>query len=146
LALGMPLLVGTLAAYVASYAWQWNGGVVDQEYFAQMSQVIPLVFIAVGIEGQYFRRKHGKTSIPGLTGILLGLLVIGEVMALSALVPVAVGGLTGWHGYLGLVITAFACIAALTALVPTVSGTGDPERSMVSGPIETSDAGHQRQE
>jgi hypothetical protein len=141
LALGMPLLVGTLGAYVASYSWQWNGGVINQEYFAQMSQVIPLVFLAVGIEGEYFRRKHGKTSMPGLTGILLGLLVLGEVMALSALVPKTDGGLAGWHGYFGLVLTAFACIAALTALIPTMSGMGDSDRSSVSGPIGTSAAG-----
>jgi hypothetical protein len=61
--LGVPLLVGTLGAYAVSYSWQWTGA-VSREYFAQISQVIPLLFVAVGFEGGYFRRRHAETSEP----------------------------------------------------------------------------------
>ena len=141
LALGAPLLLGTLGAYAASYAWQWTGSGVDQEYFAQMSQVIPLLFVAVGLEGQYFQRAHGKRSEGGLTAVLLTLLVVGELMALSALVPSSTqgSGLTAWHEYLGLVTTAFACTSALGALILAVLGIVDPAKSLASSATSTQD-------
>jgi hypothetical protein len=129
LASATPLLIGTLGAYAASYAWRFTGAGINQEYFAQISQVIPLLFVAIGLEGRYFQRSDGKTSEYGLTAVLLILLVMGEVMALSALVPYNGPdrpALTSWHQYFALVATAFACSAALAALVLTVNRIIDP--------------------
>jgi hypothetical protein len=143
LALGAPVLAGTLGAYAAGYAWQGDIAAVDREYFAQISQIIPLLFVAVALEGRYFQRSRRGTSERGLTAVLLVLLVIGELMALSALIPASVdnGGpaLTGWHQYLALVSTAFACTAALTALVLSVPGVIDPDKSLTGGTTGSSD-------
>ncbi len=70
----LPLLVGTFVAYVTSSLWtqefERNGvytGGVDQEYFAQLSQIVPLLLIAVGLEAGLVklhgpRRRRPTTS------------------------------------------------------------------------------------
>jgi hypothetical protein len=127
----VPLLIGTLGAYLGIVWWEHALAlpydrealallaestsekleiaklVVDKEFYAQLSQVIALLIVALGLEAGYFRNTRA--------GLSLSILCLGEVMALSAL---AVSGkITPWHAYLAFVIGVEACLIALSTLI-----------------------------
>lgn len=145
----LPLLVGTLAAYVGSVIY-WHElepgamrtaadprivemsegltasqvdalcvGAVDQEYFAQLSQVIPLLLVAVGLEAGFFTRF--KEPVPRAMAIFTFLILcVGEVLAISALPEPNQGCgeiLYGLHEYTAFILTLEACFVALATLV-----------------------------
>jgi hypothetical protein len=131
----LPLLIGTLAAYVGSTAWnsvlergskRLNCGVechgaITPEYFAQLSQVIPLLLVAVGIEAGMFRTSL-KDSVPrAMTITTVVILCAAEVLALSALPSPNRGEpsdiLYKWHEYFAFIVTWEACFIALSMLV-----------------------------
>ena len=153
LRVAIPLLIGTLAAYVGSTIWahglnrhatrvlapldqnhvkeftlpeQQNllatmcSGAVDQEYFAQVSQVIPLLLVALGVEAGFFWRLMRAPAHRAMTITTVFVLCIGEVLALSALPKSGKGCgdvLHGWHEHIAFVFTLEACFIALATLV-----------------------------
>ncbi len=146
----VPLLVGTTAAYMGSTAWGWyldplairspdpsgdcTGG-VDQEYFAQLSQVIPLLLVALGIEAGLFRSRPRHTVERSVAILTVLVLCIAEALAISAL-PVSNDAcrqlLSPWHEYVAFVTTLEASFVALAVLFSALladrglAGSADP--------------------
>jgi hypothetical protein len=156
----LPLLAGTLAAYVGSVIWlreldpgairtfedarcaakemgligeqagltpgeevaAINGlcaGAVSQEYFAQLSQVIPLLLVALGLEARFFERLLEESVQRAMTIFTVVILCVGEALAISALPePNQNCGdvLYGWHEYTAFILTLEACFVALATL------------------------------
>ena len=135
----IPLLLGTLAAYVGSIVWareldpeavrtpaeatEDDGceGAIDREYFSQLTQVIPLLMVAVGLEARFFfQRLLGDPYMRAMTIVTLLVLVAGEALAISGL-PESNSGcgdiLLPWHEYAAFVVTLEACFVALALLV-----------------------------
>ncbi|HET8659525.1 MAG TPA: hypothetical protein VFM55_11065 [Micromonosporaceae bacterium] len=91
----LPLVVGTLFAYLGETVYWYTLGadpttgarVVNDEYFAQMSAVIPLLLIAIGFEARQFQvyRRHPVGRAAAIVIILL--LCVAEVLVLTALSP-----------------------------------------------------------
>jgi hypothetical protein len=119
----VPLVIGVGAAYAGETLYwrevQDGGNHIDQEYFAQISQVIPLLAIALGFESRFTDR--GRELVPaelavGIFTILL--LVVAEGLAISAL-PVNNSDvfLYRWHEYTAFIVTLYACFVALAVLV-----------------------------
>jgi hypothetical protein len=134
----IPLLTGTYAAYVGSNIWHRIlgpsalrmrcaadcHGAVALDYFSALSQVIPLLLVAVGIEAGIFRTSL-KGDVPrAMTITTVVILCVAEVLALSALVRPNHGKpteiLSAWHEYLTFFVTWEACFIALSLLVWTL--------------------------
>jgi hypothetical protein len=133
----LPLIIGTFFGYLATPLWYpvitlhtspiGPAGehvcppAIDPEYFAQMTSIIPLLLITLGIEFNYLRRDDDaeqepvQRAAPILTVILL-CLALG--LAVSALVGKDGCGLAAvWHEYISLVITAQAGAIGLATIV-----------------------------
>ncbi|WP_433273075.1 hypothetical protein ACQPZF_18080 [Actinosynnema sp. CS-041913] len=114
----VPLLVGTLAAYFATTWWEYHlvrGGGIDQEFFAQMSQVIALLLVALGIEVGFFRSAVTDPTQRSMAVLAVSVLCLGEIMALSALTKD--GDLYAWHMYAAFIATVEACLVAFATLI-----------------------------
>lgn len=134
----LPLIVGTFFGYLATPLWypvitmhtspvgssagSTCAPSIDPAYFAQMSSVIPLLLITLGMEFNYIRRTEDDTvqepiqrAAPILTVILL---CLAEVLSFSALVGNNGCGLGAvWHEYFALIITAQASAIGLATIV-----------------------------
>jgi hypothetical protein len=116
----VPILVGTGAAFVGEYlyfrALETN---VDQEYFAQVVQVIPLLLIALGIEARFFSLDAPSRPIRwAMTVYAILILVIAEALALTALaVDPEREALYEWHEWIAVTATLYGCFMALAAVV-----------------------------
>lgn len=99
---------------------QLCSGAVDQEYFAQVSQAIPLLLVTLGIETGFFRRGLREPAQRAATIATVTMLCVGLMSALSTL-PLSGSGcgnvLPAWHEYFGLVFTLQAVFVALTTLI-----------------------------
>lgn len=155
----IPLLVGTLAAYVGTILWgrfllgddvartiseaqlmaeriglnadqttpegrqaldALCSGAIHQEYFAQISQIIPLLLVGLGIEANFFRELLTKPVQREITIVTVVILAVAEASAISALTEPNQGCgdiLFGWHEYAAFIITVEASFAALALLV-----------------------------
>jgi hypothetical protein len=60
-------------------------GAIDQEYFAQMSQIIPLLLIGVGIEANFFKALVKRAVGRAMIFVTVLILLVGEALAVSAL-------------------------------------------------------------
>ncbi|MEV4897168.1 hypothetical protein AB0K48_48275 [Nonomuraea sp. NPDC055795] len=109
----LPLLIGTGAMYFASIVWGGYIEKVDQQYFAQMSQVLPLLLIALGLEAKFFNELAPGIAGRATTMVIVVTLCIGELFAISGTVT----ALAGWIGYMAFLVTANACGIALVSLV-----------------------------
>lgn len=129
----VPLLAGTLVAYLGSVVWDSYrvmtpacavsdtpcAGLIDQEYFAQLSQIIPLILIAVGLEAGFFRRNFTSPARRAVTINTVLILCLGEVMAISAL-PLKNEGdalLSPWHEYFAFVVTLEAVFVGIAVVI-----------------------------
>ncbi len=113
----IPLLIGTLFAYLATTWWEYQlDGDVDQEFFAQMSQVIVLLIVALGVEVGFFRDAATDPGQRPTVVFAVFILSLGEVMALSALVPLP-EAVPGWHAYAAFVIVIEASLVALATML-----------------------------
>jgi hypothetical protein len=132
----LPLIIGTFLGYISTPLWYpvitlhsapigssaENGcpPTIDPQYFAQMSQVIPLLLITLGIEFNYVRQTEAvqepvQRAAPILTVILL---CIAEGLAFSALVKKDACGLGAiWNEYFALVVTVQASTIGLATFV-----------------------------
>jgi hypothetical protein len=127
----IPLIVGVAGAWTASVVWDRvldprraedchdAIGVINQEYFAQLSQVIPLLLIAIGLEAGIFRSLLSKPSPRAMVVMTVVLLAVAEMLAISALPWSNVGcdRLASWHEYIAFIVTVDACLVALAWLV-----------------------------
>jgi hypothetical protein len=131
----LPLLTGTFAAYVGSNIWHsilersaqriscidTCHGAVASEYFSSLSQVIPLLLVAVGIEAGIFKTSLREPVPRAMTITTVVILCVAEVLALSALVSPNRGSpneiLSEWHEYLTFFVTWEAGFIALSLLV-----------------------------
>lgn len=126
----LPLIVGTLVVQVASALWY---PVIDVEkgcandisstYFSDMTNIIAIVLLAVGIELAYVRRTAGATD-PGrrVAPVFTVLwLCVGEALAFTMLVKADLGPHCGlaavWHEYVAFVVTAQALAIGLTTVL-----------------------------
>jgi hypothetical protein len=145
---GIPLLLGTFAAWIGNDIWfrlnenairtfadalevtRDEGltgpvrdlcvGAVGQEYFAQLSQVIPLLLVALGVERRFFERLLTEPVQRALTIFTVLVLCVGEAMAISALPSPNQGCgnlLSIVHENLAFVFTLLACFIALATLL-----------------------------
>ncbi|MFD4671876.1 hypothetical protein ACFWNN_19235 [Lentzea sp. NPDC058450] len=112
-------LGGTSRIEIENYLNSLCGNAIDQEYFAQVSQVLPLLLVALGLEARFFSKLTREPVGKALTLNAVFFLMIGEALALSTL-PASGDGcvnmLLGWHEYLAFVITFEACVIALITL------------------------------
>ena len=113
------------------------GGAVDQEYFAQISQLIPLLLIAVGLEAGFFDRfRQASVDRAAIIATVL-ILFVGEVMSLSAL-PLSnqgcLGTMSPWHEYTAFILTAEACFVAIATLIWALIPRSEAARNGASPP------------
>jgi len=116
----VSLVIGTGAAYIGMRVYGTEIGTIDKEYFAQVSQVIPLLIVALGFERRWFEIRAGSHPVRwGVGAYTVLILVIGEALAISALPndPDEEGGLYEWHEYTAFAVTLYACFVALSTLV-----------------------------
>ncbi|GAA4707545.1 hypothetical protein [Phytohabitans rumicis] len=108
-----PLALGTFAAYIGAEYWDaLSRGAGDapqtisQEYFAQASQVIPLLLIAIGFEARFFQRYASQPLGRAVTIVTVAVLCIGGAMALTTLpMQSRAGAAGGWYEYAAFVIS-----------------------------------------
>jgi hypothetical protein len=147
--IALPLFVGTLAAYVGSTLWdnvldrhaQRDGyihmmivdchGAINQQYFAQISQIIPLLLVGVGLEAKVFERLLKEPTQHAMTILTVVILCIGELLALSTL-PLSNADcgqlLKPWHEYSAFIITLYASSVALAMLVWALLVASPPDK------------------
>ena len=144
----VPLLVGTYAAYVGASVWYGLNesavrsvaeamevarregvagpvnelciGAIKPEYFAQLSQVIPLLLVALGVERRFFDQLLKEPVQRALTIFTVLLLCAGEAIAIAALTSPNQGCgrvLYYWQEYTAFLVTLLACFIALATLV-----------------------------
>ncbi|MFB9530586.1 hypothetical protein [Nonomuraea roseola] len=131
----LPLVVGMLAAFTASTIWDHLlMKSVEQEYFAQVSQIIPLLLIAVGFEARFFDRLRQGAIERTLTLVTVITLCVGEALAISAL---TVEELHAWHEYAAFIGTvqawSVALVTLLWALTRSIGSGTDPADSQRDG-------------
>jgi hypothetical protein len=146
---GVPLLIGTYAAFAgasgifygldltairsvaeATEVARRQGltepiadlciGAVRPEYFAQVSQIIPLLLVALGIERRFFERQMREPVQRALTMFTVLLLCAAEAAAITLLPGGNEGcGRVPSYGqeYKAFVLTLLACFIALATLV-----------------------------
>jgi hypothetical protein len=108
-------------------------GAVKPEYFAQVSQIIPLLLVALGLERRFFERLMREPVQRALTIFTVLLLCAAEAAAIAAL-PSGNQGcgrvLTYGEEYLAFSLTLSACFIALATLVWALvaPGPGDGTR------------------
>jgi len=145
----LPLITGAGVAWAAGVLWTGQFDFRDQrgltagvtpEFFAQVSQVIPVLLLALVFDARVFRRFRGERSTRWALSVYTVLvLVLGEAMVLSAL-PVSNDTETGnalllsdWHEYIAFDVGVYAVAVAFTTLVLVVAGAleEDPEPMLV---------------
>ncbi len=95
-------------------------GAVNPAFFAQVSGVIPLLLVTLGIEFGYFRHAFREPAQRAATIITVALLCVGLVFSLSAVLKDAQGCgdvLPAWHEYLAFVVSVQATAIGLATLV-----------------------------
>jgi hypothetical protein len=128
----IPVLVGVFAAYLAGTAWDFvliharyqnggtptNCGAIDQQYFAQMAQVIPVLLIALGVERRFFAALLGNKISRAMTVLTITILSVAETLA--ALVrpnKCNEALLNEWHEFATFELTIAAVVVGLATLV-----------------------------
>jgi hypothetical protein len=95
--------------------------IVDPHFYASMTEFIPVLILALGMEFNYVRRTDAtqapiERAAPILTVILL---CIAQILAFSAMVrPEELCGAAGvWHRYIALAVTVQAAAIGLATMV-----------------------------
>ncbi len=95
-------------------------GAVSPRYFDQMSYVIPLLLITLGIEAGFFRRHRIDPVQRVATGVTVLVMSLGLVGALSTLPWEGLGCgqvLSKWHEYIVFILTLLAVFVGLATLI-----------------------------
>lgn len=96
------------------------GGAVSPRYFDQVTYVIPMLMVTLGIEAGFFRRQLRDPIQRVATGVAVMVMSLGLVGALSTLPWDGFGCgqvLTKWHKYIVFVLTLSAVFIGLSTLV-----------------------------
>ena len=125
----VPFVLGSLAVHVATVLWypvidvdHGCANDISPTYFSDMTDIIPIVLLALAFELNYVRRG-ARVADPGrrvAPVFIVILLCIAEVLAFSMLVKSHVDrcGLAAvWHEYISFVVTAQALAIGLATLV-----------------------------
>jgi hypothetical protein len=148
----IPLMVGIFFAYLASMWWDRSleptsndgSSTVDVQFFAQASQVLPLLIVALGYEIGTFREAMRRPAQRASAIVSLVFLCVGEVLALSVLIhPSDEAGTTltnliaalrgkapawdlefSWHIYSAFVVVTMAGLIGLATLVGALLAEG----------------------
>jgi hypothetical protein len=131
----LPLLVGIFAAYVAATWWDTavgplidRGGtppLVEVQFFAQASQVLPFLIVALGFEIGTFREAMAKETQRAAAILSFTFLCVGEVLALTVLAPKNVHY---WHNYSAFLVVMVAGLIGVTTLVGALLEQSRPRR------------------
>lgn len=137
---GGPLLVGTAITWVLSVLL-WPGlesaalgyeddqgryfaePRVNQEYFAQVSQLLPVLLIALAIELRFFRGASGRPSVARLarSAVVAGIVVAGTFAAVVSLLrpdsEEVLNNFSLWAEYFAYELTINAVAVAVVALM-----------------------------
>jgi hypothetical protein len=177
----IPLMVGIFFAYLASVWWDRSlepmsndgSSTVDVQFFAQASQVLPLLIVALGYEIGTFRKAMRRPAQRASAVVSLVFLCVGEVLALSVLVhPSDEAGTTltnliaallgkapardlefNWHIYSAFVVVTMAGLIGLATLVGALLAEGrarkkkkkkSPPKEQTSTPSTTAVADKKR--
>ncbi len=117
----LPLVIGVAATYIAQELYFEELPRIDREYFAQMSEVIPVLLVALAIDASFLSAEaRVSTTRWAISVYAVTVLVAAEALAISAL-PVdnkSEGELLYHaHQYLAFSLTIYGCFVALAALV-----------------------------
>ena len=130
----LPLLLGTAAAWIAGQLWDYaladpppaatassevkSDGLVGVQFFPQLSQVIPLLLVALAVEARVFRRPLHYRSERAASIVTVAVLCLGELGVLSVLASRKVqDSLEGWHEFIAFVLGVEAVLVGLITLV-----------------------------
>lgn len=149
----LPLVAGTLFAYLGEGLYWYTLGaeptegarVVNDEYFAQMSAVIPLLLIAIGFDARQFQRYRHHPAGRSTALVTIVLLCVTEVLVLTVLTAVGgaeqagsshlpAGGLLAWLEYPAFVLSLEAMCMGLALVAWALIPTADPTRAADSAP------------
>lgn len=122
-------MIGTLVAYLGGEYWDIispaspDGHHVDREYFAQVSQVIPLLLIAIGFEARYFAKVVKRRGGLAVTAVTIGMLCLGEALVLT-LLPTGPPRSRGaeWFEFWAFTISIEACFIGIILLLSALVG------------------------
>lgn len=122
----MPLILGTLAAYIAGDIYDLRlsslvdraAGAIDQSYFAEISQIIPLLLVALAVEASFFERAIHESfdrTVAIVTFLMLG---VALILTVSALTKSNEDGdvLNVWHEVLAFSLSMEAVCVSLAAI------------------------------
>jgi hypothetical protein len=108
-------------------------GAIDPQYFAQISQVLPLLLIALAFEAKFFEWLRSDPVSRAMGTVTVVILALAELLTISVL-PKSNKGcedvLYAWHEYAAFLVTSEAAAVALTsiiwaaALLPRAGTTG----------------------
>jgi hypothetical protein len=133
----VPLLIGLFVGYVAGAAWDAGVDVSDRlsctidsalecqgaiapEYFAQLSQIIPLLLVGVGLDAAFFSETIRNPVQRAALIVTIVVLFLGEILAITALVRKNEGTinnvLQSWHEYFSFVFVFQSAAVGLAAL------------------------------
>ncbi|OYN74457.1 hypothetical protein [Mycolicibacterium sphagni] len=126
----IPLIVGTVVVQLASALWypvidvqKGCAGDISSAYFSDMTNIIAVVLLTVGVELAYVRRVANAADprhrvVPIFTVLWL---CVGEVLAFTMLVKADMGPRCGlaavWHEYSAFVVSAQALVIGLTTVL-----------------------------
>lgn len=130
----LPLILGTAAAWIAGQLWDYalpnpppastassdvkSDGLVGAQFFPQLSQVIPLLLVALAVEARVFRRALHHRSQRAASIVTVAVLCLGELAVLSVLASRQVqNSLDGWHEFIAFVLGIEAVLVGLITLV-----------------------------
>lgn len=136
-----PLIFGTAVVQVASALWYpvidvENGcaNEISATYFSDMTNIIAVILLTVGIELAYVRRvahttDPGRRVAPVFTVLWL---CVAEILAFTMLVKADMGPRCGlaavWHEYFSFVVTAQAMAIGLATVFWLLVDDGDDGR------------------
>jgi hypothetical protein len=136
-----------IAPLIAASGLTWGAGVlwndeidksagvgVSVEFFAQASQVIPVLLLALLFQARVLRPSTRADGVGHALSVYVTLaLVVSEVVVLSALTVSNVGNegngleLSGWHEYIAFEMAIYAISVALATLAVLVTVGADEE-------------------
>ncbi|MEU4689532.1 hypothetical protein [Actinoplanes sp. NPDC023714] len=105
-------------------------GAISQEYFAQTSQIIPLLLVALGIEARFFHRRLDDSLHRAVSNATIFMLCAGEILTLSTLPwsNARCGDLLApLHEFAAFTISIAACTLALSNLIVAITQRASPD-------------------
>jgi hypothetical protein len=141
----VPLFVATLVAYAGALTWENTDlryGGMNPQYFAQLSQVLPLLLVALGVEARVFERTLREAVQRSVTVFTIAVVSLGELLVLAVL-PLrqrAVYDNTidgSWFVYLAFLVSILAISVAVATLLQALVTQKPATRERPAPPAAT---------